>query len=550
MSDPRRNAAIWYAVDGYDPETKGVNGRRVAGASFLKGFARHADVDEFVCLSESPRGGKRFTETMRGFGAHQPIRRASFHNARKISPVGTVYYPAPNFASELWRRQSLGPAAYAVCGITHTTATNAVMQGMVDLRNAPQMEWDAVICTSNAVKASQNVQLDMIDAFQRERFGKVPPRPQMPVIPLGLNCDDFAHVASARKALRGKKGWGRNDIVVATLSRLTPYGKFDPFPLFMALEAAQAELGTTRKLHFVACGIYVDKHSQKVFVDGARALMPSVSFTLLDGKDENARRATLSGADIFTFPIDNIQETFGLAPIEAMAAGLPVVTTDWDGMRDTVTDDVGIRVPTRGLGPRHTGGDGWSYLSKRTSYAQYGNNLSAMTEVDLAAMTQAFVTLARDAELRKRMGAAGLKRALDIYDWSKIIPQYQDLWAELSAIRQRLGTVAQGLKANPAAPAPTKLFGPYPSETMPKGIGRCIAQACTVSIAEMFELRQYTALKNPFEKPQTLQKVFDAVEEMPDGADAEQIAKQLRFNLLTVERCYAWLLKYGYLKRA
>lgn len=548
MADPRQNAAIWYAVDGYDPDAKGVNGRRVAGASFLKGFARHGDVDSFVSLSEGQNGAKAFDKAMEGFGARKPRRGCFFHNARKIAPLETVYYPAPNFASELWRRQSLGPAAYSLCGITHTTATSAVMQGLVDLRNAPQMEWDAVICTSHAVRASQDAQMDLMDAYQLERYGKAPPRPQMPVIPLGLNADDFTHNAKARDMLRKRKGWGETDIVVATLSRLTPYGKFDPFPLFMALEAAQAELGTTRKLHFLACGIYADKHSQKVFTDGAKALMPSVGFTLLDGQDAKARQATLSGADIFTFPIDNIQETFGLAPLEAMAAGLPVVTTDWDGMRDTVTADVGIRVPTRGLNTRHTRGDAWAYLSKRTTYAQYGNNISALTEVDLRALTQGFVALARDADLRQRMGQAGLARVLSVYDWSKIIPRYQELWGELSAIRRKNGVAQKGFHANPAAPAPTELFAAYPKETLPNGVAVCVPREVSQSITEMFELRQYSSLKNPFEKPQTLQAVLDELTRT-GAADAAQVSQALSFNQVTVARCFVWLLKYGYITR-
>ena len=33
-----------------------------------------------------------------------------------------------------------------------------------------------------------------------------------------------------------------------------------------------------------------------------------------------------------------MQESFGLTPIEAMAAGLPRVISDWDGYRDSVND--------------------------------------------------------------------------------------------------------------------------------------------------------------------------------------------------------------------
>jgi glycosyltransferase involved in cell wall biosynthesis len=61
-----------------------------------------------------------------------------------------------------------------------------------------------------------------------------------------------------------------------------------------------------------------------------------------------------------SFPIDNVQETFGLAPVEAMAAGLPLIVSDWDGMKDTVTPDVGFRIPTELPGPGQA-----TYLSQR-----------------------------------------------------------------------------------------------------------------------------------------------------------------------------------------
>jgi hypothetical protein len=74
--------------------------------------------------------------------------------------------------------------------------------------------------------------------------------------------------------------------------------------------------------------------------------------TPVRGREEAVRREIWSAADIFTHLVDNIQETFGQAPVEAMAAGLPVVVTDWVGFRDTVRHGVdGMLVRTTMASP-------------------------------------------------------------------------------------------------------------------------------------------------------------------------------------------------------
>ncbi len=78
-------------------------------------------------------------------------------------------------------------------------------------------------------------------------------------------------------------------------------------------------------------GSYPDSYSRQVFETGARALMPAVSMHHLEHEGAALRLAALSAAQMFLFPIDNLQESFGIAPVEAMAAGLPVVASDWDG---------------------------------------------------------------------------------------------------------------------------------------------------------------------------------------------------------------------------
>lgn len=547
MSKTCGNAAIWYAGDAYDPETNGINGRRVAGESFLKGFFRHADVDEFVSLTRGEGGSEDFLQVKNRYAPSTPHRAVFYGNVPQIAPVNTLYYPAPNFAQLCWQRQEFGMKCYSICGVTHTTATQSVMRGFFDLRAGPQAEWDGVICTSRAVHAATVRNMEIAEAFLRDRFGSVPPRPQLPVIPLGINSDDFAADAQARASLREQMEWNEDDIAVVTIARLLPYGKFDPGPMFVALQKAQEKLGKEKRLHFVACGIYGDSYSKTVFTDCAQNLMPSVSFHHLPGDDPVACKQTLSAGDIFAFPIDNIQETFGLSPIEAMAAGLPVVASDWDGMRDTVSPDVGIRVSTRSVGAAASQPEGRGYLSGELSYTQYGNRLSMLTQIDLRQMTEAFVALARDEQLRRRMGAAGKRRVKNEYDWRVIIPKLQEFWEELNSIRLISGShEGRGSQHNPVAPAPMDIFGNYPTVLASRADDRVVAVGDAARLELIFEVRGYDRLGRPAEKMSTLERVLAALAARGvSGGTVDELATDLGWNKLTIERCVLFLQKYG-----
>ena len=114
MTDPARNAAIWYASDAYDPASMGINGRRMAGQSFLRGFIEHADVDEFVSMTQSDKGAENFAEVLKKNGTSKPHRNVTFKKLRGLAPVGSVFYSAPNMGEEVWRRHSYGEARYSL----------------------------------------------------------------------------------------------------------------------------------------------------------------------------------------------------------------------------------------------------------------------------------------------------------------------------------------------------------------------------------------------------------------------------------------------------
>lgn len=547
----RANAAIWYAQDGYDPATKGINGRRVAGESFLRGYFAHAEAEEFVCLTHGPSDETHFRDFAARQGVTKKLRSVRLENAAAVSPLQVVNYPSPNFSRECWRRSQWGDQAYALCGITHTTATQAVMQGMYDLRSAPQMAWDAVICTSRSVQQSLIAQMDLTDEFLASRFGgTAPARPLLPVLPLGVTCADFAPDKASGQALRKRLGIAEGEIACAIIARLTPHEKFDPLPLYLALARAQKACG--KRFHLLLCGQFSDDLARKVFTEGAKGLMPEVGFHLLDGGDATERKATLSGADIFLFPIDNVQETFGLAPIEAMAAGLPLIVSDWDGMRDTVTPEVGIRVSTDMPRSELTAYLGQRYFGGTDSYTQYIGQLSSLTRIDLRGMVQALVALGKNPGLRAKMGQQGQARARAVYDWSVVVPQMQELWAEQAAILASAQALGEGKKIHPMllppAPAPGLFFGAYPTrQGAPLGrMYRARPREDRPDLNTTLDLRNYEASKRIFESRPRVEAVLAALDAAEKGATSTALAEMTGVPERAVTRILYWLMKYDF----
>ncbi len=556
---PMANAAIWYVADGYDPAKKGINGRRVAGESFLRGFFAHGQVQEFVSIAHAQSDHATFADLARATGVTRPLRAVRLDAPKDLSPVDVVYYPAPISPTEAWRRAPHGAAAWALCGITHTTATRNVMQTLFDLRSAPQMPWDAVICTSAAVQASVRRLMELAEAHLAQRFpgAVLPARPLLPVIPLGIDCAVLRPDPVLGQGLRARIGAAPGDMVAVSIARLTPDEKFDPLPLFLALELAAAELRSPgTKLHLVLCGQFSEAPWAETFATAAARLMPSCGYHVLDGGDATERKATLSGGDVFVFPVDNLQETFGLAPIEAMAAGLPVIVSDWDGMKDTVTAEVGFRIPTElpraGLSAYVSA----RFLGGTDSYLQYLSQLSAMTPVDVAALARALVTLARDPDLRARMGAKARERAQRLYDWSAVIPQMQALWGEQAAMlahaRAQGGPDVAPRQPGliPVGPAVEEMFAAYPTGFASEA--RRLAATGSAHrplVAETFGLRNYALRRRLLEDPARIQTVLAAYEATgPGGATEAEVAAATRLPAAMVARLSLWLLKYHFLQ--
>ncbi len=467
MSNDMRNAAIFYEADGFQTTGRRLLGRQAAGESFLKGYARHADVDKFHCLTDQREKFLQFQKQVAGYRG-KPTAYNWIHPLRleQMREAGSVFYSGPGISPFAWQRRYTSPSDFSLCGLTHTTCSYEAIQSITDLMTGPVEEWDALICTSQSVKKTVDYLLDNWAEHLGERTGAKPKvRVQLPVIPLGINCDDFIadkETDAYVQKFRQEHGIGATDIVILYVGRLAAHAKAHPLTMYQALEKAAQK--TKKKIHLVQAGWFATPAIEKMFVDGAKEFCPSVNAIFVDGRPPETRKSIWHIADIFTSLSDNIQETFGITPIEALAAGVPVVATDWDGYRETVRDGKdGLLVRTSAPMPGSGMPLAQRYQGGVDSYDRYVGQVSLFTNVDTDHCAEQYLSLIEDDDLRKKMGEEGLKYVRSTFDWSVLIPVYQDLWQDLAG-RRPDNRIHYEHVAAPLHDDPFALFAHYPTD--------------------------------------------------------------------------------------
>ncbi|MEQ8394014.1 glycosyltransferase family 4 protein [Thalassobaculum sp.] len=449
-------AAILYDSRGFDAGRERLTGLAMASAGFLRAYLDHAQPGP---LWLHPTDESTDAEAFRGrFPTDRRIEVVHRLQTRRLAEPGALFVPGPVLAPFAWRRRVVGDAAYSLTGVTHTMSSVRALDAVRDLLVAPTRPWDALICASRAIRDLVEGVLDRHAEHLAERTGGVPmgiPL-QLPVIPLGIDLPRIRGEDRAR--FRAEHGLSDDAVAVLYLGRLSAHAKAHPLPMFRALGRAASR--TTRPIVAVLAGWYHDDETRTAFEATAAALAPTVRVIAVDARPPAVKRGALAGADVFLSLSDNLQESFGLTPVEAMAAGLPCVVSDWDGYRDTVVDgETGFRVPTA-LPPPGIGAElAWRRLLGIDDESVFHALTSEAVAVDTEAAAEALARLADDPALRRRMGAAGQARTLATYVWPRVIGAYEALWAELMERRAAAGPTAG---AEPSiAPDPFAAFAGF-----------------------------------------------------------------------------------------
>jgi glycosyltransferase involved in cell wall biosynthesis len=179
--------------------------------------------------------------------------------------------------------------------------------------------------------------------------------------------------------------WAAGAFVVLAVGRLVYYKGID-----VLLDA----LSTTRHIRLVVAGDgplrgRLERHSAALGIADRVRWLGEVTDDELVG--------TLSAADLFVLPSVARSEAFGLVQVEAMAAGLPVVSTRLGTSVEIVNVDGSTGIVIEPNSP--------------------------------AVLADAIQTIADDAALRARLATGALRRAED-FDESRLVERYRTLYAE------------------------------------------------------------------------------------------------------------------------
>jgi glycosyltransferase involved in cell wall biosynthesis len=556
-------AALYYLPEGFDLAGKRLLGRHSAGAGMLRGLVRHGAADTLFCATDSERHFNDFRQRIAS--CNQRGKAAAWvrpGDAAALARVGALHLPMPGLGDLAWTRRHGGQRRYSLTGLVHTLCSQDVLAALADLLTAPVQPWDALICTSNAARTVVNRVLAQHADYLASRVGARPACPvRLPVIPLGVDSADFAargQDPERRARLRAELGMGEKDVAALFFGRLIFYAKAHPVPMYLALEAAAARAAESgSRLWLMHVGWFENEREKQAFLAAPAAFCPSVRAVFLNGRVDRVAEDAWAAADFFVSLPDNLQETFGLTPIEAMAAGLPVLGADWDGYRDTVRHGRdGFLAPTCAPGPGGGPDLAADYAAGALNYSTFVGHAAQATAVDVAACAEYAGRLAGDEDLRRRLGESGMQRAREAFDWKAVIAAYEALWAELAEARQSAPETAPVPAGGPASSLlddPFRVFAGYAtSELAPEGRLALGGNAASERLA-LLRRSWMTAFGEAYRAESRALDAVVALAAKPGGttvaAALDALAPQDPRATALALRGLGWLLKFDVLRR-
>ena len=281
-----KDCAIFFDEDAYSINSKKLMGRNSAGASFLKGYFLNGNPENFWVYAKERIQAQGFADFLSKNSSRKDAKYISWNNFMELKEPGNLFFPGPNFNKIAWQRRFFKENAWSICGITHTTSSATAMDAIGDYYLAPIKSWDALICTSNAVKDNVQFILENKKEYLREELGLSKfVGPKLPVIPLGINTKEFEFSKNDRFKARKKLDIEKNCVVIAYVGRLSFHAKANPIAMYSAIEKA-ARVNPSKNIKIVECGWFPNDWVQNAFLEIEKIILNKVEVVRVDGRDQ------------------------------------------------------------------------------------------------------------------------------------------------------------------------------------------------------------------------------------------------------------------------
>ncbi|HYB44418.1 MAG TPA: glycosyltransferase family 4 protein [Candidatus Methylomirabilis sp.] len=353
------------------------------GPKHVFDLVRHLPADEFQIVVAAPRDGV-FYERLEGLGVsllELPLSRLGVRHLpiamKLVSQNGIdivhTHGKGPGLYGRLAARALGVPAVHTFHGIHYSSYWKAGQHLYFALERRLSRLTRVVINVSQ----SQEAEVLALRLFRPE---------QSVVVVNGIDVDEMARTIRLTPLHRESLGLSPGDFVIGCVSRWDPVKRFE-----ILLEAVRRLAPRIPRLALLMVGGGGEEARIRRLA-AETDLQDRVIFTGFLGNP------TRVYGILDLYVATSLKEGLPLAPLEAMAAGVPIVATDVPGHRDVVVaDETGLLVRPE----------------------------------DPAVLADAIASLAADPERRRRMGEAGRQRVLDQFAIRSTVARTADIYREL-----------------------------------------------------------------------------------------------------------------------
>lgn len=329
-----------------------VTGFLMASYDLTESFLHYSQAEEIVCLYEPGQFREdQLPKFLDSFSKDDRVRLVSeydvlFHGTSVVGNVDILHSVKEDALPLLELREAMAKPIPITFTVHSLAEQHLMLDTLLPLVLLPFKPYDAILCTSEAVRDT----LSRILARCQKVLHLSPSTVNQPAIrlekvPLGVDMEKFR----PRDPIAARNFFhiSQDAFVILWFGRFSDLYKADLYPLLHVFQQLLKK-NPQKKLMLVLAGNEDGSSHYKNFLHRQAETLGIQSHVQWINSHEILDRSMLySACDVFTSPVDNVQETFGLTPIEAMACGIPQVVSDWDGYRDTVVHGVtGYRIPT------------------------------------------------------------------------------------------------------------------------------------------------------------------------------------------------------------